>query len=91
MKMLVEVYKDEIKAGLGRASGNFMACGGYRFGKGEKLFENGVIYNHDFNHVTPFDESKITEEASRAWYVSNDPKARITSYNVCYTKLLRNR
>ncbi|MGA9046380.1 nickel-dependent hydrogenase large subunit [Sulfuricurvum sp.] len=73
MKMMVHVYRDSILAGEGRASGNFMACGGYRFGKNGILFESGVIRGHDFTHIEPFDPSNITEEASRSWYENDAP------------------
>jgi quinone-reactive Ni/Fe-hydrogenase large subunit len=75
MKMLVAAYGDEIKAGYGRGSGNFMACGGYAFGSKERLFEDGVIYAHDFETIEPFDETHISEEASRSWYVDDAPKS----------------
>ncbi len=68
MMMIVKAYRESINAGEGRASGNFMCCGGYRFGKQQQLFEGGVIRGHDFEAIEPFDESKITEEASRSWY-----------------------
>lgn len=74
MTMMVDAYREEIKRGDGRAMGNFMACGGYLLGSGEKLFEGGVIYNHDFLHVKPFDERNITEEVGRSWYVGDAPK-----------------
>lgn len=73
MKMVVSAYRDAIKAGEGRAMGNFMCCGGYRFGNGEELFSAGVIRQHEFGAVEPFDASKITEEASRSWYESDIP------------------
>lgn len=72
MKMAVKAYKDEIKSGFGRGSGNFMAVGGYGFGKSEQLFEGGVITSHDFEKVEPFDEVYITEEASRSWYADDE-------------------
>ncbi len=73
IKMAVEAYKDEIKAGLGRGSGNFMAVGGYRFGKEQQLFEGGVVLGHDFGNIEAFDEQYITEEASRSWYADDAP------------------
>ncbi len=73
MKMIVRAYKDEIKSGSGRGSGNFMSSGGYQFGKQETLFESGIITGHDFENIQAFDETKITEEASRSWY--KDDKA----------------
>ena len=71
MKMAVAAYKDEIKAGQGRGSGNFLAAGGYSFGKQVQLFEGGVITSHNFKDIEPFDETYITEEASRSWYVDD--------------------
>ena len=74
MKMMAVAYKEEIANGDGRGSGNFMAQGGYRFGKGEELFTGGIIYGHDFGNIAEFDETKITEEASRSWYTQDEPK-----------------
>ena len=73
MKMIVKAYGEEMKAGFGRGSGNFLAAGGYSFAKGEELFKGGIITGHDFENITPFDESKITEEASRSWYQEDTP------------------
>ncbi len=75
MKMAVSAYGEEIKAGLGRGSGNFMAAGGYNFAKAERLFEGGVIKAHDFTTIEEFDETYITEEASRSWYADEAPTA----------------
>lgn len=72
-KMIVDAYRDTIRSGEGRAGGNFMCCGGYRFGKGKVLFEQGVIRGHDFEHLEPFNPLKITEEASRSWYGNDEP------------------
>jgi len=73
MKMAVKAYKDEIKAGNGRGSGNFLAVGGYQFAKAERLFEGGVITGHDFEEIEAFDDTYITEEASRSWYAEDAP------------------
>lgn len=73
IKMIVSAYRESIRAGEGRAVGNFMCCGGYRFGKSGVLFEDGVIRGHNFESVEPFDSSKITEEASRSWYENDAP------------------
>ena len=73
MKMMVKAYGEEIQAGYGRGSGNFMACGGYQFGKAETLFVDGIITAHDFENIQAFDDTKITEEASRAWYADDKP------------------
>ncbi|MBN2869376.1 MAG: nickel-dependent hydrogenase large subunit [Campylobacterales bacterium] len=73
LKMIVDAYNETIKAGEGRASGNFLCCGGYAFGNGSMLFEEGVIRGHNFDEVASFDPAKITEEASRAWYENDAP------------------
>lgn len=74
MKMITKAYREEMKAGVGRGSGNFMCCGGYQFAKASMLFEDGVIYGHDFENLEAFEEEHITEEASRAWYSDEEPK-----------------
>jgi len=71
-KLLSSAYRDEIKAGVGRANGNFLSVGGYEFEGERKLFCDGVIYNHDFENIVDFDETKITEEIDRAWYKDNE-------------------
>jgi len=78
MKLLVSGYKDEIKAGSGRANGNFLCVGGYQFENEKQLFDSGVIYNHDFSNIKEFDETKITEEVDRAWY--NDDEEQSINY-----------
>ena len=77
-KLLAIAYRDEIKEGIGRANGNFMSVGGYEFDD-RKLFCDGVIYNHDFENIEDFDESKITEEIDRAWY-ANEPRDNEIEY-----------
>jgi len=78
VKMVVAAYRNDIKAGFGRGSGNFMCSGGYDLGslnenESESLFANGVIWGHDFENIEAFDESHITEEASRSWYADEKP------------------
>jgi quinone-reactive Ni/Fe-hydrogenase large subunit len=75
LKMMVKAYGEEIKSGHGRGSGNFLAVGGYRFGKAQTLFEAGIVIAHDFENIAPFEESRITEEASRSWYEDEAPSA----------------
>lgn len=82
MKLIAVAYRQEIKAGIGRANGNFLSVGGYEFDQEQRLFCNGVIYNHEFEKIEEFDESKITEEIDRAWY-KNEP----LDNEVCYTDL----
>ena len=73
VKLLTQAYKDEIKEGLGTSVGNFLCVGGYKFGKDNRLFEDGIIYGHNLNDIKPFDETKITEEVERAWYKDDEP------------------
>jgi len=72
IKMLCSAYKEDMKSENGKAMGNFMAVGGYSFSSRDRVFEDGIIYDFDFLNVAPFDETKITEEAYRAWYVKED-------------------
>jgi quinone-reactive Ni/Fe-hydrogenase large subunit len=78
-KLLSIAYRDEIKAGNGRANGNFLCVGGYEFEGEQRLFCNGVIYGHDFTNIEEFDESKVTEEIDRAWF-SGDAKENEVFY-----------
>ncbi|MBU1666876.1 nickel-dependent hydrogenase large subunit [bacterium] len=71
MKLVAAAYREEIKAGVGRANGNFMCAGGYAFEERQRLFCNGIIYNHEFDKIENFDEKKISEEIDRAWYQDN--------------------
>lgn len=88
MKMVVSAYRESIAAGEGRGAGNFMACGGYRFGTRSVLFEGGVVYGHDLGRIEPFDAGRITEEASRSWYVHESPRSPYEgSTDVEYTDL----
>lgn len=71
MKLISLAYRDEIKAKEGRADGNFLSVGGYEFEDNQRLFCNGIIYNHDFLNIEDFDESKIVQKVDRAWYSDN--------------------
>lgn len=77
--LLATAYRDEIKAGVGRANGNFISVGGYEFEGERRLFCNGVIYGHDFENIEEFDATKITEEIDRAWY-SGDARENEIKY-----------
>ena len=72
MKLLVSAYREDIKAGEGRANGNFLCVGGYEFEGERKLFCDGVIVGHDFDNIERFDASKVTEEVDRAWYSGDE-------------------
>lgn len=81
-KLLTIAYRDEIKAGVGRANGNFLSVGGYEFEGKQRLFCNGVMYGHDFTNIEDFDASKVTEEIDRAWFSGDS-----MDNEVCYTDL----
>ncbi|MFA6191044.1 MAG: nickel-dependent hydrogenase large subunit [Sulfurimonas sp.] len=82
MKLIAAAYRGEVKAGKGRANGNFLSVGGYEFEGEQRLFCSGVIHDHDFLNVEEFDESKISEEVDRAWY-----SGAALNNEVCYTDL----
>ena len=82
MKLIATAYREEMKAGAGRANGNFLCVGGYEFEGEQRLFCNGVMYGHDFTEIEEFDENKVTEEVDRAWYSGNADENEI-----CYTDL----
>jgi quinone-reactive Ni/Fe-hydrogenase large subunit len=88
MKMLCDAYRAEIEAGDGRSAGHFMTSGGYSFGPNGKLFESGVILDHDFEQLHPFDEAQITEDVTRAWYAGQSIQTPYEGETeVCYTDL----
>ncbi|MFT7859678.1 MAG: nickel-dependent hydrogenase large subunit [Sulfurimonas sp.] len=76
-KLLAKAYREEIKAGIGRANGNYMSSGGYEFEGEQKLFSEGVIYNHDFENVQEFDPTKVSEKVDRAWFNENSDEEEI--------------
>ena len=72
MKMLVKAYKDDIKEQKGRGLSNFMSVGGYSFANDISLFESGVIKDFDLENIEEFHIDKVTEEACRAWYETDE-------------------
>lgn len=68
IKMLVEAYGEEMKEGWGRTHGNMMCAGGYSIDGVHNLFEQGVLYDHDFDNIEDFSETHFTEEVERSWY-----------------------
>lgn len=76
VKMVVNAYRDNIKAGHGRGSGNFFTSGGFplgAFADHQPLFASGVVWNHQFDNVDEFDVDHITEESARSWYADEAP------------------
>ncbi|MDR1975642.1 MAG: nickel-dependent hydrogenase large subunit [Campylobacteraceae bacterium] len=45
----------------------------FQISSNEWLFDSGIILDGDISKVHEVDESKITEEATRAWYEDNEP------------------
>ena len=73
MKLLVSRYREEITSGSGRGNGNFLSVGGFLLSEGT-LFDSGVIFGYDFDGVSPFDKTQITEQVDRAWYEEHSPQ-----------------
>lgn len=72
-KMLAKAYSEGMKSGEGRGHGNFLCSGGYGLSEKIPLFEQGVIFGHDFEKIEDFDAFNITEEAARSWYADEAP------------------
>ena len=73
------VYSDEALDGTGAGLKNYMTYGGFRlddneFYKSELLFPSGVVLNGDLSKVIPFDQSKVTEDVTHAWYSASAPQ-----------------
>ena len=73
------VYSDEALDGTGAGLKNFMTYGGFRlddneFYKSALLFPSGVVLNGDLSKVIPFDQSKVTEDVTHAWYSASAPQ-----------------
>ncbi|MBD3841533.1 MAG: nickel-dependent hydrogenase large subunit [Campylobacterales bacterium] len=88
MKLLCEVYKEEITNRSGQSNGNFLCSGGFET-HSIKLFEEGVIWNHNFQNIDQFDPSKITEHVDRAWY-NEDDTINYTDFNTDGTLKTKN-
>jgi quinone-reactive Ni/Fe-hydrogenase large subunit len=72
------VYADEALDGTGAGLKNFMTYGDFRlddndFYKAELLFPSGVVLNGDLSKVYPFDQQKVTEDVTHAWYKGDKP------------------
>ena len=71
--MAVEMYKTEPSVMKPMGVKNFMAHEEFMVGRGEYLFESGIIMNGDLSKVYEIDEDKITEDATHAWYKNDKP------------------
>ncbi|WP_321777905.1 nickel-dependent hydrogenase large subunit [Sulfurimonas sp.] len=52
---------------------NFMAYEDFVIGRGEKLFNTGIVMNGDLTKVFELNEDLITEEATHSWYKNDKP------------------
>ena len=71
--MAVEMYKTEPSVMKPMGVKNFMAHEEFMVGRGQYLFESGVIMNGDLSEVFDIDEDKITEDATHSWYKNDKP------------------
>jgi hydrogenase large subunit len=62
-------------AGVGEGLGNFLSYGDFPMTDskssdepGDLFLQRGVILNRDLGNVMPFDQQKVTENVTRAWY-----------------------
>ncbi len=71
-------YVDEALEGIGGGLKNFMSYGDFRlddtgFYKSALLFPSGVVLNGDIDNLIPFDQNKVVEDVTHAWYKGDKP------------------
>lgn len=66
--MAAEMYKTEGSVVKPAGVKNFMAHEDFIVGRGDRLFESGIVYDGDLSKVFEIDEDLITEEATHSWY-----------------------
>lgn len=71
--MAAEMYKTEQSVMKPMGVKNFMSFESMLVGRGDYLFESGIIMNGDLSKVFEVDKSKITEEATHSWYADDEP------------------
>jgi len=71
--MAAEMYKTEPSVMKPMGVKNFMAFESMKVGRGESLFDSGIIMNGDLSKIFDLDTSKITEEATHSWYKDDEP------------------
>ncbi|NOR57431.1 MAG: hydrogenase 2 large subunit [Sulfurimonas sp.] len=71
--MAAEMYKTEVSVVKPIGVKNFLAFEDFIVGRGERLFESGIIYDGDLSKVFEIDEDLITEEATHSWYQNDKP------------------
>jgi quinone-reactive Ni/Fe-hydrogenase large subunit len=71
--MAAEMYKTEVSVVKPIGVKNFLAFEDFIVGRGERLFESGIVYDGDLSKVFEIDEDLITEEATHSWYQNDKP------------------
>jgi len=71
--MAAEMYKEEASVVKPIGVKNFLAFEDFIVGRGERLFESGIVYDGDISKVFDIDEDLITEEATHSWYQNDKP------------------
>jgi quinone-reactive Ni/Fe-hydrogenase large subunit len=71
--MAAQMYKDEGSVVKPIGVKNFLAFEDFIVGRGERLFESGIVYDGDLSKVFDIDEDLITEEATHSWYQNDNP------------------
>ena len=71
--MAAEMYKTEESVVKPIGVKNFLAFEDFIVGRGERLFESGIVYDGDISKVFDIDEDLITEEATHSWYKNDNP------------------
>ncbi|MGM0533137.1 MAG: nickel-dependent hydrogenase large subunit [Campylobacterota bacterium] len=71
------VYVDEALDGTGAGLKNFMSYGDFKlddtgFYEAAQLFPSGIVMNGDLSTLHPFDQEKVSEDVTHAWYEADD-------------------
>jgi quinone-reactive Ni/Fe-hydrogenase large subunit len=71
-------YVDEALDGVGAGLKNFMSYGDFRlddtgFYNSALLFPSGVVLNGDLSKLHPFEQGKVAEDVTHAWYKGDKP------------------
>jgi Ni,Fe-hydrogenase I large subunit len=69
-------YKKEGADGIGGGVKNYLSYGGFPLDDdgNDLLFPSGIIMDRNLSRIFPVDETKITEEATHAWYKNSGPE-----------------
>lgn len=77
--MAGSVYVDEALDGTGAGLKNYLCYGDFKlddtgFYNAKELFPKGVVLNGDLSTLHPFDQSKVAEDVTHAWYNADGPE-----------------